>query len=388
MTRRAVHFEGTFAQGKWRAAGYKGASMGTLRARGVVVRAPGARATVEDLVIDPPGAGEVLVRILATGICHSDLHTKQGNFGVEFPYLLGHEATGVIEAVGVGVPESRVGETVTLCWRAPCGHCRFCTSGRPTHCAVPVTAAPRMRTADGLHLGRVLGLGTFATHTVVASAQAIPIDPALRPEATCLLGCAVSTGVGAAIYAADVRPGSTVAVFGCGAVGLSVVQGARLAHAARIIAVDRVPAKLEHAKRFGATDVIDAREGNVPKRIKQLTGTGVDYAFEAVGLPETLAQAMASCDLGGTCVFIGVPNPKADVTLSLSRMFYSRISLKMTFYGDILPSRDFALFSKLYQGGKLDLDGLVTARVSLDEVEEAFEAMERGEVLRSVIVMP
>jgi len=362
--------------------------MGTIRGKGVVVRAPGAPALVEEVLIDAPGPGEVLVRILATGVCHTDLHAKSGNFGVDFPYLLGHEATGVIEAVGPGVDESRMGETVTLCWRAPCGACRFCTAGRPTHCANPVTAGPRMRTADGLPLGRVLGLGTFATHTVVASGQAIATDSALRPEATCLLGCAVTTGVGAALYAAEVRRGSTVAVFGCGAVGLSVIQGARLSHAARIIAVDRAPSRLEQAKRFGATDVIDAREGNVPKRIKQLTGTGVDYAFEAVGLPETLTQAMASCDVGGSCIFIGVPHPKADVTMSLSRLLYSRSSLKTTFYGDILPSRDFALFSELYRSGKLDLDALVTSRIGLDEVESAFEAMERGEGLRAVIVMP
>lgn len=361
--------------------------MAMLRGKGVVVRAPGASARVVELLIEPPGPGEVLVRILATGICHSDLHARNGNFGTEFPYLLGHEATGVIEAVGTGVSTSRIGETVTLCWRAPCGTCRFCRDGRASHCAAPLTAEPRMRTADGVILGRVLGLGTFATHTVVASGQAIPMDSALRPEATCLLGCAVTTGVGAALYAAEVRRGSTVAVFGCGAVGLSVIQGARLAHARRIIAVDPVLSKREHAAHFGATDVLDPSEGDVAKRIKRLTGTGVDYAFEAVGLPETLTHAMASCDLGGTCVFIGVPHPKAEITTSLARMFYSRITLKMTFYGDILPSRDLGLFAELYRSGKLDLDALVTSRVSLDDVEAAFEAMERGEALRAVIVM-
>lgn len=368
--------------------GYKCAAMGKIRGKGVVVRAPGAPAQVEELLIEPPGPGEVLVRVLATGICHSDLHARNGNFGAEFPYLLGHEATGVIGAVGIGVDPSRIGETVTLCWRAPCGRCRFCTAGRPSHCANPITAEPRMRTADGATLGRVLGLGTFATHTVVAAEQAIVMDPSLRPEATCLLGCAVATGVGAAMYAAEIRHGSTVAVFGCGAVGLSVIQGARLSHARRIIAVDRLPSKLEHARRFGATDLVDASDGNAPKRIKQLTGTGVDYAFEAVGLPETLTQAMASCDLGGTCIFIGVPHPKANLTTSLARIFYSRIMLKTTFYGDILPSRDFALFSELYRCGKLDLDALVTSRVGLDDVEDAFAAMERGETLRAVIVMP
>lgn len=362
--------------------------MTSIRATGVIVRAPHASANVEEIFIDPPGPGEVLVRIVATGVCHSDLHTKQGNFGTEFPYLLGHEATGTIEDVGEGVPRSRIGESVTLCWRAPCGVCRFCADGRAAFCAAPLVANPRMRTTDGVPLGRVLGLGTFATHTVVAAGQAIPMAADLPAEATCLIGCAVSTGVGAAWYAAEMAAGSTVAVFGCGAVGISVIQGARLAHASRIIAVDRVAEKLEWAKRFGATDVIDASEGDVVKRIKRLSGSGVAYAFEAIGLPETLSQAMASCDLGGTCILIGVPAPKAELSTSLSRMFYSRLTLRSTFYGDVLPSRDFPLFANLYRSGKLDLDGLVTQRIGLDEVESAFAAMERGELLRAVITMP
>lgn len=361
--------------------------MAAIRAKGIVIRAPASPASLEEIVIDPPGFGEVLVRIVATGVCHTDLHAKTGNFGTEFPYLLGHEATGEIEDVGPGVERSRIGEIVTLCWRAPCGVCRFCKLGRAPFCAAPVTAQPRMRTVDGVTLGRVLGLGTFTTHTVVAAGQAIPMADDLAPEATCLLGCAVTTGVGAALYAANVTPGSTVAIFGCGAVGASAIQGARLAHASRIIAIDRVPQKLEWAKRFGATDVIDASEGEPARRIKRLTGTGVAFAFDAVGLPETLAQAMASCDLGGICVLIGVPAPKAELTTSLARMFYSRLQIRSTFYGDILPARDFPLFAELYRRGELDLDGLVTARIGLEDVEDAFAAMERGELLRAVIVM-
>lgn len=358
--------------------------MSMIRAKGVVVRAPGSPAILEELFIEPPGPGEVLVKVLATGVCHSDLHTKQGNFGAEFPYLLGHEATGVIEAVGEGVSNSRIGETVTLCWRAPCGKCRFCMAGQAPFCATPLVAEPRMHTKEGAKLGRVLSLGTFATHTVVAAEQAIPTDSKMAPEISCLIGCAVATGVGAALYAADVKPGSTVAVFGCGAVGLSVIQGARMAHASRIIAVDRVAEKLAYAKRFGATDFIDANEGGVAKRIKHLTKTGVAFAFEAVGLPETLSEAMASCDLGGTCVLIGVPAPKAELATSMSRLFYSRLTLRSTFYGDILPARDFPLFADLHRSGSLDLDGLVTARIGLEEVEDAFAAMERGEGLRAV----
>lgn len=358
--------------------------MAMIRARGVIARTPGAPASLEEIFIEPPGPGEVLVKILATGVCHSDLHTKHGNFGTEFPYLLGHEATGIIEATGAGVPSSRTGEVVTLCWRAPCGACRFCLGGRGAFCAAPLTAQPRMRTREGAILGRVLSLGTFATHTVVAAGQAIPTDSRLPPEVACLIGCAVTTGVGAVLYAAEVKPGSTVAVFGCGAVGLSVIQGARLAHASRIIAIDRVTEKLEHARRFGATDVVDASEGDVAKRVRQLTGTGVAFAFEAIGLPETLSQAMASCEVGGVCVLIGVPAPKSEISTSMARLFYSRLTLRSTFYGDILPSRDFPLFAELHRTGKLDLDALVTVRIGLEEIEDAFLAMERGEGLRAV----
>lgn len=357
-------------------------------ARGIVVRSAGETPRVEDIELDAPGPGEVRVRVLASGVCHSDLHAQKGDFGAEFPYLLGHEATGVIEEVGPGVAPARVGETVVLTWRAPCGRCRFCAGGQPVFCARPDVAGPRLRTRDGLALGRVLGLGTFATHTVVHERQAIPVAADLSPAATCLIGCGVATGVGAALFAARMAPGSTAAVFGLGAVGMSVVMGARLASATRIVAVDVAPGKLELARRFGATDVLDAREGDVPKRIKALLGAGVRYAFEAVGLPETLGQALASCDLGGTCVLIGVPTPKAKLELPLARYFYSRVTLLVTFGGDLLPARDFPVLADWYRKGTLDLDGLVTRRIGLDDLPAAFSAMERGEVLRSVIELP
>lgn len=356
--------------------------------QGIVVRRPGGPALLEEIILDPPGPGEVRVRIAATGVCHSDLHTKEGNFGTDFPYLLGHEAAGVIEDVGEGVSPSRVGEPVVLSWRAHCGECRFCVAGRAAFCASPVVAGSRMRTLDGLTLGRVLGLGTFATHTVVASGQAIPMANDLPAEATCLIGCAVATGVGSALYAADVSPGSSVAVFGCGAVGISVIQGARLAGASRIFAVDPVPERLEWAKRFGATDLINPAEGSAPKQIKKRTGTGVAFAFDAVGLPESLTDAMASCDLGGICVLIGVPAPKAQLELSLARTFYSRVQIRSTFYGDCLPSEEFPKLARLYREGSLELDKLVTSKISLDAVDSAFAAMKRGEGLRAVIVFP
>ena len=359
----------------------------TIKGRGVVVRSPGAPAQVEELLIGPPGPGEVRVRILATGVCHTDLHAKLGHFGRQFPYLLGHEATGVVEQVGEGVERPAVGDTVTLNWRAPCGRCAECDGGRPAHCLRPATAGERLHTADGAALGRVLGLGTFCSHTVVAAGQATPMDADLKPEATCLIGCGVVTGVGSALFVAQVRDGQTVAVFGCGAVGMSVIQGARLARAARIVAIDKVERKLAWARELGATDVIDASQGDPLAALKQICPRGVDHAFEAIGLPETLAQAVASCALGGSCTLIGVPHPKAEVSLSLAKLFYGRITLRSTFYGDCLPSRDFPRLASWYRRGELDLDRLVSERIGLDDVERAFEAMQRGETLRSVIVM-
>jgi S-(hydroxymethyl)mycothiol dehydrogenase len=357
-----------------------------IRAKGVVVREANGPAVVEELELDPPGPGEVLIRIVASGVCHSDLHTKHGAFGRSFPYLLGHEATGVVEARGAGVDRLQVGQTVMLNWRAPCGQCAKCRSGLLEYCIRPATAGARMRTKDGAVLQGVLGLGTFATHTVVAAAQAIPVASDLAPEATCLIGCAVATGVGAALFAAQVRMGSSVAVFGCGAVGINVIQGARLAHARRIIGVDLVPEKLHWATRFGATDVVDGSQGDAAAQIRELTDGGVDYAFEAVGAASALEQSLRSCALAGECTMIGVPHPTAELTLSMASFFYRRTRLRSTFYGDCIPARDFPLLVDWYRQGKLYLDDLVTERIGLDQVEEAFAAMQHGKGLRSVIV--
>jgi S-(hydroxymethyl)mycothiol dehydrogenase len=357
-------------------------------AQGVIVREPNAPPKVEDIVLDPPGPGEVRIRVLACGVCHTDLHAQRGHFGKEFPYLLGHEAAGVVDALGDGVTRLRLGQTVVITWQAPCGACRFCDTGRPVMCARPAVAGPRMRTTDGKTLGRVLGVGAFATHTVVAARQAIPIDPDLSPSSTCLLGCGVATGVGAALFAAAVRPGDTVCVYGCGAVGMSVLAGSRLARASRIVAVDLVEKKLEWARRFGATDVVCARGIDAPKRVREiLGGTGARVAFEAIGLPDTLAQAFASADTGGLTVLIGVPQPGAEVRLPMTRLFYGRSRFMTTFGGDCLPARDFPLFADLYRKKELDLDALVTGTIGLDGVPGAFAEMERGEALRSVVVM-
>lgn len=357
-----------------------------ITGKGVVARRAGDATQVEDIIIDPPGPGEVLVRVLASGVCHTDLHYKLGAVGNDFPYLLGHEGSGIVEAVGAGVTTPAVEDYVVLAWRAPCGSCRFCTIGQPHLCAASLNAEPRMRTADGLRLSPALGLGTFCTHTVVAAKQAVPIPRECPPEQACLLGCGVMTGVGAALYSAGVHRGSSVAVFGCGGVGTSVIQGAKLARAAKIIGVDIAENKLNWAREFGATDVIDASTVDPVAAIKELTGgNGVDYAFEAIGRPETLLQAIWSRDLAGTCVLIGVPDPTMVMELPIQQFFGLGGALRVSWYGDCLPSRDFPLLANWYCTGELDLDRVVTRVIGLEETESAFEAMERGETLRSVI---
>lgn len=357
-------------------------------ARGMIARIPGAPAEVEEFTIDDPGPNEVLVRILASGVCHTDLGVKMGTYGTDgFPFLLGHEGAGVIEAVGPGVTNVQVGDHVILAWRAPCGSCRFCRVGQPHLCAASLNAEKRMRTKDGLTLNPVLGIGTFCTHTLVHAAQAIPVEAELPPGQMSLIGCGVMTGVGAALYSAGVRPGTSAAVFGCGGVGDSVIQGARLAGATTIIAVDIDPRKLEWAKDFGATHTINAREEDPVARIKEITnGHGVNYSFEAVGRAETLEQALFCRDLAGTCVLIGVPGPGPTLELPLQRFFDLGGSLRVSWYGDCLPTRDFPLLANWYRQGQLKLDEVVTRTIPLEETEEAFAAMERGETLRSVIV--
>jgi S-(hydroxymethyl)mycothiol dehydrogenase len=359
------------------------------KARGIISHQPKGRLKVEEFTIDEPGPNEVLVRILASGVCHTDYGVKEGVYGSQgFPFLLGHEGAGVIEAVGPGVSQHQVGDHVILAWRAPCGRCRFCRTGKPNFCAASLNAERRMRTLDGTLLNPVLGIGTFCTHTLVHADQAVGYDPALPAPQMSLIGCGVMTGVGAALYAAGVRPGTSAAVFGCGGVGDSVIQGAKLAGATTIIAVDIDPRKLEWAKDFGATHTVNAREVDPIARIKELTnGHGVNYSFEAVGRPETLEQALFCRDLAGTCVFIGVPGPGPTLTLDLQRFFDLGGHFCVSWYGDCLPTRDFPMLAEWYRQGQLKLDEVVSSRIRLEDVEDAFAAMERGEVLRSVIVL-
>ena len=357
--------------------------------RGVIARAKGQPVTVETIVVPDPGPGEVLVKVQACGVCHTDLHYREGGIGDDFPYLLGHEAAGIVEAVGPDVTNVVPGDFVVINWRAVCGNCRACRRGRPWYCFSTHNATQKMTLTDGTELSPALGIGAFAEKTIVAAGQATKVDPRARPEAAGLIGCGVMAGFGAAVNTGGVQRDDTVAVFGCGGVGDAAIAAARLVGARTIIAVDRDPKKLEWATAFGATHTVDASKEDPVERIRALTdGNGADICIEAVGRPEVLEQAFYARDLAGTVVQVGVPTP--DMALPAIPMieFFGRGgTLRPSWYGDCLPSRDFPLLIDLYLQGRFDLDRFVSETISLDEVEEAFHKMERGEVLRSVVTI-
>ena len=356
------------------------------RVRAVVARAKGEPVTIETIEVPDPGPGEVLVAVQACGVCHTDLHYREGAINDDFPFLLGHEAAGVVEEIGDGVTEVETGDFVVLNWRAVCGRCRSCERGRPWYCFATHNATSRM-TLDGEELSPALGIGAFAEKTVVAAGQATRVNPAVRPEVAGLIGCGVMAGLGAAMNTGRVGRGDSVAVFGCGGVGDAAIEGSRLAGAHTIIAVDIDPRKLEWAREFGATHTVNSAEEDPVEAIRALTGgNGVDVAIEAVGLPVTYEQAFYSRDLAGTVVLVGVPNPEMRIELPMIEVFGRGGSLKSSWYGDCLPSRDFPMLIDLHLQGRLALDRFVSETIGLDEVEEAFHKMERGEVLRSVVV--
>ncbi|MEH3069301.1 MAG: S-(hydroxymethyl)mycothiol dehydrogenase, partial [Aeromicrobium erythreum] len=335
------------------------------------------------------GPGEAVVAVQACGVCHTDLHYREGGINDEFPFLLGHEAAGVVESVGEGVTEVAPGDFVVLNWRAVCGDCRACRRGRPQYCFATFNAEQKMTLVDGTELSPALGIGAFAEKTLVAAGQCTKVDPEADPAAVGLLGCGVMAGIGAAINTGGVGRGDSVAVIGCGGVGIAAVAGARLAGAAKIIAVDLDPRKLEQAKALGATHVVDASKDDVVETIQELTDTfGADVVIEAVGRPETWEQAFYARDLAGTVVLVGVPTPDMKVPeVPLIDVFGRGGSLKSSWYGDCLPSRDFPMLVDLYRQGRLDLDAFVTERIGIDDVEAAFDKMHHGEVLRSVVMI-
>ncbi|MGP0006587.1 MAG: S-(hydroxymethyl)mycothiol dehydrogenase [Acidimicrobiales bacterium] len=356
--------------------------------RGVVARAKGEPVTVEQIIVPDPGPGEALVKVQACGVCHTDLHYREGGINDEFPFLLGHEAAGIVEFVGPDVSSVAVGDFVILNWRAVCGQCRSCLRGRPWYCFATHNASQKMTLADGTPLSPALGIGAFAAKTLVAAGQCTKVDARARPEAAGLLGCGVMAGLGAALFTGDVGRGDSVAVFGCGGVGCAAIAGAALAGATTVIGVDLDQRKLELARSFGATDVVNGSTEDAVERVRQLTGgNGADVCIEAVGNPKVMEQAFYARDLAGTLVQVGVPTPDMRVDLPMIDFFGRGGRLKPSWYGDCLPSRDFPTLISLYLAGRLDLDRFVSETIGLEDVEEAFHRMERGEVLRSVVVI-
>jgi S-(hydroxymethyl)mycothiol dehydrogenase len=355
---------------------------------GVVALRKGAPVSVETIVVPDPGPGEALVAVAACGVCHTDLHYREGGINDDFPFLLGHEAAGTVEAVGAGVTEVAPGDYVILNWRAVCGQCRSCARGRPWYCFATHNAKQKMTLTDGTVLSPALGIGAFASKTLVAAGQCTKVDPAAPATAAGLLGCGVMAGLGAAMNTGNVGRGDTVAVIGCGGVGNAAVAGARLAGARTIVAVDVDPRKLEHARALGATHVVDARGTDVVEAIRAVTGGhGADVVIEAVGRPETYRQAFFARDLAGTVVLVGVPTPDMKIELPMIEVFGRGGALKSSWYGDCLPSRDFPMLIDLYLQGRLDLDAFVSETIGLGDVEKAFERMHGGDVLRSVVVL-
>ncbi|MHB8466415.1 MAG: S-(hydroxymethyl)mycothiol dehydrogenase [Acidimicrobiales bacterium] len=357
--------------------------------RGVIARSKGAPVAVETIVVPDPGPGEAVVRVQACGVCHTDLHYREGGINDEFPFLLGHEAAGVVESVGPNVEEVSPGDFVVLNWRAVCGSCRACRRGKPHLCFATKNAAQKMTLVDGTPLSPALGIGAFADKTLVAAGQCTKVDARAEPEVAGLLGCGVMAGLGAALFTGAIQGGDSVAVFGCGGVGNAAIAGARLAGATTIIGVDRDPRKLAWAREFGATHVVDASTEDPVEAVRAVTaGLGADVCIEAVGHPEVLRQAFYARDLAGTVVQVGVPTPEMRFPDVPMIDFFGRGgALKPSWYGDCLPSRDFPRMIELYLQDRLDLRRFVSETIALDQVEEAFHRMERGEVLRSVVVL-
>ncbi len=354
--------------------------------RGVIARAVNEPVTIETVLVPDPGPGEALVAVQACGVCHTDLHYREGGINDEFPFLLGHEAAGVVEQVGPGVTGVAPGDYVIINWRAVCGQCRACLRGRPWYCFATHNATQKMTLADGTVLSPALGIGAFADKTLVAAGQCTKVDPAAAPAVAGLLGCGVMAGLGATLNTGAVSRGDSVAVIGCGGVGNAAIAGAKLAGATTIIAVDLDERKLGWARQLGATHTVNGGQTDVVEAIRELTGGfGADVVVDAVGRPETYKQAFYARDLAGTVVLVGVPTPQMTLELPLLDVFGRGGSLKSSWYGDCLPSRDFPTLISLYLQGRLDLDAFVSERIGLDQVEEAFTRMGRGEVLRSVV---
>jgi S-(hydroxymethyl)mycothiol dehydrogenase len=356
--------------------------------KAVIARAKDAPVEIVTINVPDPGPGEALVAVQACGVCHTDLHYLEGGIGDDFPYLLGHEAAGVVEAVGPGVTDVQPGDFVILNWRAVCGQCRSCRRGRPQYCFATHNATQKMTLEDGTELSPALGIGAFAEKTLVAAGQCTKVDPGVPATVAGLLGCGVMAGLGAAMNTGNVGRGDSVAVFGCGGVGDAAIAGAVLAGATTVIAVDVDDRKLAWAKDFGATHTVNSRCTDAVDAIRAATGGfGVDVAIDAVGLPEVYTAAFYARDHAGTVVLVGVPRPDMQLTLPMIEIFGRGGALKSSWYGDCLPSRDFPTLVALHQQGRLPLDRFVSETIGLGDVEAAFGRMSAGDVLRSVVVL-
>jgi S-(hydroxymethyl)mycothiol dehydrogenase len=355
--------------------------------QGVIARSKGAPVEVTTIVVPDPGPGEALVDVKACGVCHTDLHYREGGINDDFPFLLGHEAAGVVAAVGDGVTEVAPDDFVILNWRAVCGQCRACARGEPWYCFSTHNASQPMTLADGTPLSPALGIGAFAAKTLVAAGQCTKVDPGIRPEVAGLLGCGVMAGLGAALNTAAVRRGETVAVIGCGGVGDAAILGASVAGARTVIAIDVDDRKLEWARGFGATHTANSRETDMVAAVQAATdGFGADVVIDAVGRPETYTAAFYARDLAGRVVLVGVPTPDMRIELPLIDIFGRGGSLKSSWYGDCLPSRDFPMLVDMHLAGRLPLEKFVSETIGINDVEAAFDKMHAGDVLRSVVV--
>jgi NDMA-dependent alcohol dehydrogenase len=362
--------------------------------KAVICREVNKPVVVEEVTVESPRRDEVMIKMKACGVCHSDLSATNGTIPMPPPLVLGHEAAGVIEEVGEGVTDFKPGDPVVVSWIAMCGKCRYCASGKPALCDVAARTAftlqdgtRRLKDAKGGELNHFAGVAVMADYATLHRDNVIVIDPEVPAASAALVGCAVMTGVGAALNTAQVQPGSEVVVIGAGGIGLNVIQGAALAGAEKVIAVDMEDKKLEFAQSFGATHTVNpSRDGDAVAKVMELTGDGADYAFECIGLAATITQSYNAIRKGGTAVVVGVSKPTDTVTLGAFMMPFMEKTLTGSMYGSARPRIDFPRILQLYKSGRLKLDELVTETYSIDDAPRAFADLQKGANARGVIV--